>query len=347
MPKILLVKTSSLGDLIHAMPAISDLQRLRPDVELHWLVEEGLADIPAWHPFVQKVHRCAIRRWRKSFFSMATQREIRALKQSLQAEQFDAVVDAQGLLKSALMVRWLSCGKHGYDKASIREPLASHFYTHRYTISRELGAIERVRRLLSQAIGYSLDQLPQQFGMRVAKPEGLQLLSNQPYAVFLHGTVWNSKVWPVAYWNELARKLRDAGCPVFVAWGNAEEFERARLIADGSGAVVLDRVPLNHLAYHLQNAEWVIGSDTGLSHVAAALATRTIGLYGSTSVQLTGLIGDNVLNLASTKECSPCLKRECPLIQPGEMIPCYASVSPDRVMMALQEKMGFAGVMHD
>lgn len=325
-----------MGDLIHSMPAISDIQRLMPDAELHWLVEEGLADIPKWHPFIKKVHRCAVRRWRRAFFQSTTQAEIQLLKHTLIAENFDIVIDAQGLLKSALMVRWLKAEKHGYAKNSIKENLASLFYTVKHTISRDLAAIERVRLLCSKALGYSLLGVEQQFGLSVQKPEALMPLSEKPYVIFLHGTIWSSKVWPVSYWNALASQLSEQGFAVFIPWVSDEELDRAEIIADSSGAVVLPKLSLNYLAYHLQKAAFVVGSDTGLSHVAAALDVKTVAVYGPTSIELTGLNGVKVKSLASTKSCSPCFKRDCPLIQPGEIIPCYSSISPERVLMAIK-----------
>lgn len=336
MLKILIVKTSSLGDLIHSMPAITDVQRMLPHSQLHWLVEEGFADIPAWHPFVKKVHLCAIRRWRKNFFDSVTQHEIQALRNALIAENYNVIIDLQGLLKSAFMVRWLAGEKHGYDKNSIKEKLASVVYNVKHTIRRDLGAIERVRILCAQALGYSLQGLDQQFGLRVQKPVELHALSASPYVIFLHGTAWDSKIWPVAYWNDLATELTAQGFSVLIPWSNDDELQRAQWIADGSNAQIMEKLPLSHLAYHLQHAAWVVGSDTGLSHLAAALYAKTIGIYGSTSTELTGLIGENVINLSSSMACSPCFKRDCPLIKTGEMIPCYASVSPQRVLMAMK-----------
>jgi heptosyltransferase-1 len=336
--KILFVKTSSLGDLIHSMPAISDLQRSRPDIELHWLVEEGFAAIPQWHPFVKKVFTCAIRRWRHSFFTSSTQQEIRCLKQRLLSENYDAVVDAQGLVKSALMVRWLCCERHGYDRNSIREPLATLAYSQRYAIPRKQGAIERVRQLLSSSLGYSLQGLPLQFGLSVSRPESIPVDLSRPYVIFLHGTNWESKIWPVAFWQTLARTLSAQGFVVYLPWGSADEQQRAEMIAAGSGASVLPRLPLAALAYLLQNAARVVGSDTGLTHLAAALGAITVGIYGSTSTQLTGLVGDRVVNLTSAKECSPCFQRECPLEKPQGVIPCYETVPPKRVLAEMSEE---------
>ncbi len=336
MIKILLVKTTSLGDVVHTMPAVSDLQKQVGDCELHWLVEESFKEIPRWHPLVKKVHTCAIRRWRKSFFSTSTRNEIKQLKQSLRAEDFDFVIDAQGLIKSALMVRWLNVPKYGYDKKSIREPLASRFYTHRYTISRELTAIERVKTLFAQSVNYAKPEHID-FGMAIQKPEDFCMNLPPKYAVFLHGTNWVSKIWPEAYWQALAEKMIAEGITVYLPYGNAQEKQVAESIASATGAVVLDKLSLTALAFLLQQAMVVVGSDTGLSHIAAALDTPTLGIYGATNSGLTGLVGKKVLNLQSTTECSPCMKKVCPLVEEDELMPCYQRLDPDVVWKAVKE----------
>ena len=336
MPKVLLIKTSSMGDLIHTMPAITDLAAARDDIELHWLVEEGFAAIPLWHPSVRKVHCCAIRRWRSSLLKRATRDEIRALKHSLQAEQYDLVIDAQGLLKSAWMARWLPSEKHGYDRNSIREPLASRVYDVQHAISRQQTAIDRNRQLLAAALGYALPA-QRRFGLAVQRPADLAVAIDKPYVLLLHGTNWASKIWPLACWQELARRLSEAGLQVYLPWGSDEERARAGQIASHGAGQVLPRLSLTSLAFLLQHARLVVGSDTGLSHLAAALDTPTLGIYGSTDPALTGLVGSRVINLAATMDCAPCMKRECPKLSASEpQIPCYRTVDADRVWQALQ-----------
>lgn len=339
MLKVLLIKTSSLGDLIHSMPAVTDLMHSGVDVELHWLVEEGFANVPYWHPLVSQVHCCAIRRWRKSLFKRKTRQEISTLKNTLQQEQFDIVIDAQGLLKTAWMVRWFkrSATKTiGYDKHSIKEPLASRAYKQVLNIAKEQTAIERVRQLFAAAFAYTFGEQAD-FGLQVKRPEALVIDADKPYAVFLHGTNWVSKIWPVQYWQALASNLCDQGFNVLIPWGDEQEQLRAQQIAQGSGATVLPRCSLNDLAYLLQQASVVIGSDTGLSHIAAALAVPTIGLYGSTNSKLTGLVGKNVKSLQSSYECSPCMQRQCPKVSGGKIMPCYQSISVDAVMASIKE----------
>lgn len=333
--KVLIVKTTSLGDLIHTMPGITDISQHLADVECHWLVEESFKAIPLWHPFIKKVHTCAIRRWRQNFFSSQARSEIKQLKQMLQAERYDLVIDAQGLIKSALMIRWLKTRKVGYDSSSIKEPLASWFYTEKQSISRQWTAIERVRALFASACGYTIDTKgPVQFGLQIKQPHDIVLTPKSPYAIFLHGTNWHSKVWPANFWSQLADKFAEMGVQSYVSFGSDEEKRRAEDIANDSSAVVLPPLDLTQLAYLLQQAKVVVGSDTGLSHISAALGTPTVGVYGSTNSLLTGLIGDRVVSLQATTDCSPCMKRECPLVNTDEPMPCYQTLTPDTVLDA-------------
>ncbi len=333
--KVLLVKTSSLGDLIHCMPAVQDLSVHRPDVELHWLVEEGFADIPKWHPFVKKSFAYADRRWRKSRFSKQTRKEVKALKQALHDEHYDAVVDAQGLIKSALAVRWLNsktCKKYGYDKQSIREPLASWFYQYKFSKNLKDKAIDRNRALFAWAFDYQekLDETSLTFGLDVTL-DNPSVELKQPYAIFLHGTNWQSKVLPHQHWVELANKFESQGVQVYLPWSSEEEYQRASLIAGETNALVLDKLSLNELVYHLQSAKAVVGCDTGLSHIAGACSVPTLALYGASNSALTGLYGQKVVNVQSSKTCSPCMKSVCPKVEDQTKIPCYLEFSSEQL----------------
>jgi heptosyltransferase-1 len=335
MQKVLIVKTTSLGDLIHTMPAVNDFSLSRPDIECHWLVEESFEQVPYWHPFVKKVHTSAIRRWRSSFFSKETRSEIKALKHKLLAEEYDLVIDAQGLFKSAMMIRWLTCEKAGFDKHSIREPIASFFYTRKFNISRSLTAIDRNRELFARALGYS-EPATMGFGLSVPKPDKLHAKLQKPFGVFLHGTNWSSKIWPKMHWQQLANRLTEEGYHSYLPFGDDQEKAVAREIASLSTAEVLPKLSLGELAYWLQQAEFVIGSDTGLSHIAAALDTVTIGLYGSTNPLLTGVVGINAKSLQTTIDCAPCMQKDCPKVSQGEPPPCYDSLQPEIVVDALK-----------
>ena len=293
--KLLVVKTSSLGDVIHMLPAVTDAARARPGLEVDWLVEEGFAAIPAWHPAVNRVIPIAMRRWKKRWTAADTWREIGAARTSLQATDYDLIVDSQGLLKSALWTRAARGPRCGYDAVSAREPIAARFYDRRYVVAREMHAIERNRRLLAQAVGYELDDLRPDYGLvglaaRLPTP-GVALPGR--YVVGLHGTSRIDKEWPAADWKRLGQALAEAGRPLVLPWGNEAERQRAEEIAAAvPGTVVLPRLGLDALAVVIDRADAVIGVDTGLMHLAAGLSKPGLALYTATRPALTGVVPD-------------------------------------------------------
>lgn len=289
MPRLLLVKTSSLGDVIHNLPILADIRVHHPDMRFDWVVEESFADIPALHPAVDHVFPVAIRRWRHHLFSAATWREIAAVRQRIRACRYDLVLDSQGLLKSALIALQARGERHGYDSRSIREPLAALFYTHRHTVSRALHAVTRNRLLAAAALGYPPPQTAPDYGIRPPR-QPLPLELPPCYAVALHASSRDSKLWPQTHWVELGRTLAAAGVPLVLPWGNERERERAQAIAaQVPHALVLPRLRLAQLATLLAGAWAVVGVDTGLVHLAAALDVPTVALYTDTDPQRTGV----------------------------------------------------------
>ena len=283
MPSILFVKTSSLGDVVHNCPAVSDVARRLPGAVIDWIVEEDFAGLVALHASVRRVIPVAIRRWRAAPWRPAVWSEIGEFRRRLAAERYDAVIDTQSLLKSAL-VSWCAGGtRHGMDRASVREPLAACFYDVRHAVPRGLHAVERNRRLAAAALGLPLD--PQvDYGLRVAP-----LAARSSRVVLLTMTSRADKLWPEARWIELARSL---AAPVVLPWGSAAEKSRAERIAGGlARASVPPRMALGELGALLREAKAVIGVDTGLTHLAAALGTPTVGIYCGSDPALTGLHG--------------------------------------------------------
>ena len=293
--KLLIVKTSSLGDVIHMLPALTDAVRARPGLEVDWLVEEGFAAIPAWHPAVKRVIPIAMRRWKKRWTAADTWREIGAAKASLKATDYDLVVDSQGLLKSALWTRVARGARCGYDAASAREPIAARFYDRRYAVAREMHAVERNRRLLAQALGYALDDPRPDYGLTglAARLPAPGVALPERYVVGLHGTSRADKEWPVADWKRLGQALIQAGRPLVLPWGNETEKRRADDIAAAvPGTVVLPRLGLDALAVIIDRADAVVGVDTGLMHLAAGLGKPGLALYTATRPALTGVVPD-------------------------------------------------------
>src|SRR5690554_5359208 len=204
--RVLLIKTSSLGDVIHTLPALTDAQRAIPGIRFDWVVEEGFAEIPGWHPAVDEVIPVAIRRWRKNFLKTWRSGEWRAFKGKLASRQYDLIIDAQGLLKSAMLTRLNDAPAAGYDRQSIREPIASRFYNRCYSVSRQLHAVERIRQLFASALDYPLPREVGDYGIDLSRLPTV-VAPQQPFVVFCHGTTWKTKHWPESYWRQLAERV--------------------------------------------------------------------------------------------------------------------------------------------
>src|SRR6185312_1984087 len=215
MADILFIKTSSLGDVIHHMPALTDARAHLPGAHFSWLVEEAFAPLSALHPAVDAVVPVAWRRWRKSLAAPATMREIGASLRAIHAPHYDEIVDSQGLLRSALIARVARGRRHGYGGGSIREPLAAAFYDVRHKVSRALHAVERNRILTGLALGYVPRGAPD-FGLDRARFRG----SGPRYAVLLHATARPEKEWPEADWIALGNALARDGYDLVLPWGS-------------------------------------------------------------------------------------------------------------------------------
>ena len=281
--RIALLKTSSMGDVIHALPVVTDLLGARPGTEVDWIVEEAFADLPRLHPGVARVIPVAVRRWRRSPFSGAVRAEVAALREQLRESRYDLVLDLQGLVKSAWIARMAGVPVAGFDRASVRESLAAFAYRHRYTVPLQLHAIERLRQLAGQAFGYPVQGLPR-FGLRAPALE-VPGCPGSAYVVLLHATSRAAKQWPDAHWTGLGRSLLERGLALVLPWGSPAEEARAQALADAMrpGAVVVaPKLTLAECAVLLAKARAVVGVDTGLTHLAAALSVPTVALFAAT-----------------------------------------------------------------
>ncbi len=291
--RVLIVKTSSMGDVLHTLPALTDAALAIPGIRFDWVVEEGFAQIPSWHENVDRVIPVAIRRWRKAWFSSTVKAERLAFRRAVQAEQYDAIIDAQGLVKSAALVTRLAHGlKHGMDWQSAREPLASLFYNRRHHIAKQQHAVERTRELFAKSLGYAKPQSQGDYAIARHFPDSRSHIT--PYAVFLHATTRDDKHWPENHWRDLIALLADSGLQVKLPWGAPHEEARAKRLAEGYDFVeVLPRMSLERVAQVLAGARCVVSVDTGLSHLTAALDRPNITLYGPTDPGLIGGYGKN------------------------------------------------------
>jgi len=336
--RVLVIKTSSLGDVLHTLPAVSDAAGRVPDVHFDWVVEEAFAEVPAWHAAVDTVIPVALRRWKHSPVRALRAGEPQAAVRQLRRRQYDLVLDAQGLLKSALISRLARGPRAGLDRGSARESFAAHAYRLKFAVPRNQHAVARVRQLFAAALDYELPDVPPVYGIsrRFTGP------GRQPYLVFLHGTTWITKHWPETYWAELVGMAVNQGLQVKLPWGSEAERQRAaRLAAVDAAVEVLPRMRLGELATVIAGASGVVGVDTGLVHLAAALGTPCITLYGSTDPGLIGTVGNAQVHLQAAFECAPCQRRECTYRGEAEVFPaCYARLDPQRVWVELARCLG-------
>lgn len=296
--RVLVVKMSSLGDVIHTLPALTDAASAIPGICFDWVVEEAFCEIPAWHPAVDRVIPVALRRWRKRPLRSLRGPEWRRARNALGQSQYDAVIDAQGLVKSAFIARLVKAPRYGMDRRTVRETLASAVYHHRVNVPRDMHAVERTRLLFSRALHYPLPVGQGDYCLR----SGLRGSAGSlpPGLLFFHGSARTEKLWPEDHWVELGQLAAQQGLKLWLPWGDEQELERARRIAARlDNAEVLPRLDLAGLASLLLRVSGAVAVDTGLGHLAAALDVPTVSLYGPTNIRLIGAYGKNQVHVES------------------------------------------------
>ena len=286
--RVLIVKTSSMGDVVHALPALSDLLHHLPGASVDWLVEAPFAAIAQLHPGVKRVLPMAWRKWRRHLAQPATWRAMAALRSALRSEPYDLVLDLQGLLKSALWGLQARGPVVGYDRKSVREPLAALFYQRTARVSRELHAVTRCRQLTAMLVGYPMPTAAPDFGLRVPP---MVWQPPEPYAVLIPNASRPEKLWPEARWVAVGRKLLARGWTPVVVWGNDPEQTMAERIAADCTGTVPPFLKVGEMAAVLVGARCVVGLDTGFSHLAAALGRPTVGIYCDHEPGLAGITG--------------------------------------------------------
>jgi len=317
-------------------------------------VEEGFAEIPAWHPAVDRVIPVAIRRWRKNIWATMGSTEWKQFRNQLRKHHYDLVIDAQGLLKSAWLTRLVKAPTAGYDKKSVRESLAAFFYQHKYSVSTELHAVERIRQLFALALNYPVpDSARTESALDVVRdsaltptpgnpPRGTYGIDPQRFCsrtpekanvVFLHGTTRDDKHYPEVYWQRLAEQLAERGFRVRMVWGSEQEQARAKRIAAQVPCVeVLPRLNIQGVAGVLAQANAVVAVDTGLGHLTAALGIPAVSLYGPTLPGLIGAYGDNQIHLCAGDYSAPPNTEQ---VEPA----VFAPLTPEKVLLELEKQL--------
>lgn len=337
--KILLIKMSSMGDIFHTFPALTDAQQAIPDLQVTWVIEENFVELPYWHPAVKSVIPIALRRWRKNPWKNLKQKVWRKFKKQLTANEYDLVIDAQGLLKSAWVTKYARGIKCGYDRHSTRESAASLFYQRKYAVSKKLHAITRVRTLFANILHYSIEARPATYGLQLPETNIERFELPEQFLVFIPNTTWTTKHWPMNYWEQLIESFACSDLTIAIPAGSREEAERVYPFAEKYPHVqILEHCSLTQLAFILQSAQAIVSVDTGLSHLAAALEKPTITLYGATDPKKVGTQGKHQTHLTAAFPCSPCNKKKCSYKETSDIFPaCYSTLTPETVITKLKE----------
>lgn len=338
--RVLIIKMSSLGDVLHLMPALSQAQYHYPDMTFDWVVEKGFAQLPTWHPAVNQVIPVAFRQLRRYTWRLWWQPEWQSFLKTLRAQHYDLIIDAQGLIKSAFIACLARGRRAGLNWHSVREGPASWVYHQCYAVDPTMHAVTRMQRLMAQALHFPCDDDKVDYNLELPPVDLPFSIPQRRFLIFFHGTTWVTKLWPETYWRQLGYRAQQAGCTVYLPWGSDEEYQRAeRLAKDLDHVHVLPKLSLVQLAQLLAKAAGTVTVDTGLGHVAAALAVPTVALYGATDPKRTGTRGHNQTHLAAHFECAPCLQKECTYTKPSSVTPaCYTQLPPDLVWQYVKRR---------
>ncbi len=295
--EILIIKTSSLGDVVHNLPMVSDIRARFPLAHIDWVVEKAFADIPTLHPAIRTVIPVELRRWLRAPWQARTWEELKTFRRSLRHTRYDLVLDSQGLLKSAVLARQALGPVYGPDRRSARESWAAHLYQKGIPVVWEQHAVWRNRSLAAGALGYPIPTTEPDYGLAPLQPKTIP--SAAPYCVALHATSRASKQWPQESWVMLGKGLAKHGLGTLWPSGNPEEERVAHDIARAIGpeAQALARMGVQALATIIATARGVVGVDTGLVHLAAALKRPTVGIFCDSDPQQTGVLAANAASL--------------------------------------------------
>ncbi|MFL2705915.1 MAG: lipopolysaccharide heptosyltransferase I [Gammaproteobacteria bacterium] len=298
--RVLIIKLTSMGDLMHALPALTDASKKIPNIEFDWVVDESFSEVPLWHPNVKSVITTNHRSWKKNFLSAGLIKELRSIKSSLNNTNYDAVIDMQNNLKSAALSYLVNGYVHGLDKDSAREYPSHIAYKFKYEVSKANHAISRQRQLLAFSLNYEFDCKEMDYGILKNKFEKPDFELPNKFLFLVHNASWPTKMWSISKWQEMVKLINSKGYKAILPSGSIEEFKRAQEIASiSSDAIAIQTQSLNKTAFIIENAAGCICSDTGLAHLSALLGRPSVTLYSVTDKELIGTRGNNQTHIIS------------------------------------------------
>ena len=299
--RVLIIKLTSMGDLMHALPALTDAAKQIPNINFDWVVDENFSEVPLWHPKVKSVITTNHRSWKKNIFSTSLINELRSIKFTLNNTNYDAVIDMQNNLKSAAVSFLVKDSVHGLDKDSAREYPSHLAYKYKYGISKDDHAISRQRQLLALSLNYKFDAQDIDYGIQNDKFEKPNLELPNKFLFLVHNASWPTKMWSISRWQEMIKLINHEGYMAILPSGSMEEFERAQEIASiSTDALAIPAQSLNRTAYIIENASGCICSDTGLAHLSALLGKPSVTLYSVTDKKLIGTRGKNQTHIIAS-----------------------------------------------
>lgn len=345
--RVLIVKMSALGDIIHALPVLDYLHQVSPGIEVDWIVEEPFREILEGNPLITELHTVRTKVWRKKPFSAATRREIGAVRLALQERDYDLVFDIQGNLKSGL-VDWLSGAEKriGFEREVLQESVNLLFTTRQVPLRRQDYHItDQYLRIVSVSFGRDFNKMKLSSDIYTSPEDDetartlLATMSDGLVFLFHYGTTWETKFWFEEAWVDLGKRLLEnyPESSILLSWGNEAERAAVTGIAAGigPGARVLDRFPLKGFAALLKKVDLVVGGDTGPIHIAAAVGTPTVSLYRASDGKRSGPRGPGHVIVQTPIHCAPCFRTEC-----DKNDKCMRTIAVDDVMRAVEKALG-------
>jgi len=326
--KILIVKPSSLGDVVHSLPFLDVLRQRFPDAEIHWVIAKGLEGLVEGHSMIDRVIVINKDLWKRISKAGQTIGEIRALFRGLRNEKYDLVADLQGLLRSGV-ITYATKAPVRIGFASAREG-SSLFYTKKVAADRNMHAVDRYLRIAAE-LGCNIEKVSFPF----ADTGAADAVSGLPdeYAVIVPGARWKTKIWPAEYFAEVASILSISS----VVIGSRADMHTGEEIVRGSGGRAVSlagQTTLGQLTDIIRKSRIVITNDSGPMHIAAALNIPVVAIFGPTSAARTGPYGKGHVILQSHAECVPCFSRECSTMQ------CMKDIGPEAVLNAAGQILG-------
>ena len=288
MSAVLLIKTTSLGDVLHNLPVVCDIRQQKPSLAIDWCAEEPFCALLKLNPNIRRTIPVAIRKWRKAIFKRSTWREFKDFKKTLQSEHYEQIIDSQGLLKSALIAKMAQGKRCGFEESVIKERFAARFYDEHFLIERQQNAVMRNRQLAAAVLNYTIDS-PPEYGLNPPKMD-FPFLPKKPFTVALSATSRADKMWAKNKWIVLTRNFADFVF-VFTAGSESERENVQKIVDHAKNAILAPPLKLDEIAALIAQAQAVIGVDTGLTHLGVALKIPTIALFLASDPALTGVLG--------------------------------------------------------